>query len=75
MGLLRSDDEIRAEVERLYDATRASLASIWPAVQRVAVALLEGDKLDRDGIFDAIHRFDFYGPVLAVQRARGLLVR
>lgn len=71
---LRNANEVRAEVERHYDAARASLASIWPAVERVAQALLQRSELGREELFDALGRLDIYGPVLAVQIARGLRV-
>ena len=71
----RSDGEILEEIDRLYDAARESNASLWPAVERVAGALVECETLDRDGLFEAIDGYDIYGPVFAVQAKHGLLVR
>mgnify|MGYP001550881258 CR=1 FL=1 len=71
----RSDGEILGEINRLYDAARESLGSVWPAVQRVAGALAEAETLSRDEVFAAIGRDDIYGPVFAVQATYGLIAR
>jgi hypothetical protein len=72
MAELRTDGEIKREVDRFYDAARASLAAVWPAVRGVAGALLKHEELDRDGVFDAIGGVDIYAAVLRVQVAHGL---
>lgn len=71
-ALLRSRAEVQTEVARHYSAALASLSSIWPAVERVAEALLSRTQLDREQLFETIGGFDIYAPVLAVQRAQGL---
>jgi hypothetical protein len=63
--------EIRSEVERSYEIARESLAAVWPAVKRVARALLAHDEIDREGLGAAIGNLDIYSPVFAVQRAHG----
>jgi hypothetical protein len=70
-GLL-DDAEIASEIERFYAATRESLASVWPAVQAVAEALLKHEELDGDQVFEAIQGIDIFRPVLVVQEAHGL---
>ena len=70
-GLL-NDDETAFEIERFYEAARASLAAVWPAVQALGKALLKHEELDEDRIFEAIQGIDIYRPVLAVQEERGL---
>lgn len=72
MAALHTDDEIRREVDRFYDAARESLAAVWLSVRGVAHALLKHEELDRDGVFDAIGGGDIYGQVLRVQEAYGL---
>ena len=72
MMLPRSDDELSQAVNRLYDAARESLGCVWPAVGRVAAALLERESLDRDGVCDAIGDVDVLGAVFAIQDQRGL---
>lgn len=71
----RTDDEILLEINRLYDAARESLGSVWPAVQRVADALVKTETLSRDELFEAIGGDDTCSPVFAVQAAYGLLPR
>jgi ATP-dependent Zn protease len=73
MGAAETDDEIRREVDRLYEIARESLSAVWPAVEAVAKALLKHEELDRDGLDEAIAAADIYVPVVAVQRAHGLL--
>jgi hypothetical protein len=65
------EEELRRDVDRLYEVSRESIASVWPAVKRLANALLLHDELDRAGIESAIGDTDIYLPVLAVQRAHG----
>jgi ATP-dependent Zn protease len=71
----RTDDEILLEINRLYDAARESLGSVWPAVQRVASALVEAETLSREEMFAAIGRDDIYRPVFVVQARHGLPIR
>jgi hypothetical protein len=68
-----TDDALRAELDRHYEGAKASLAVVWPAVRRVAAALLAHDELDRAGVEAAVGDADLRTAVLAVQRARGLL--
>jgi hypothetical protein len=70
-GLL-DDGAIAFEIERFYEAARESLASVWPAMQAVADALLAHEELDCDQVFEAIQGIDVFGKVLAVQEAQGL---
>jgi hypothetical protein len=72
-GVRVVEDEIRAEVERLYEITRESLRAVWPAVKAVAQVLLAVEELDRDGFDAAIGDADIFTPVFAVQRAHGLM--
>ena len=72
VGADESDDEIRREVERLYEIARASLGAVWPVVEAVAGALLERGELDRDAFDDAVGDLDIVAPVARVQRAHGL---
>jgi len=67
------EDAIRREVDRLYDAARESLTSVWRVVDVVAKVLLESEEIDREGLDAAIGDADIYGPVQAVQRTHGLL--
>jgi hypothetical protein len=71
IAALRTNDELEREVDRFYDAARESLAAVWPAVRRVAEALLKVEELDRDGVFGAIGARDIYAAVLNVQEAHG----
>ena len=75
MGCPRTSDAIRAEFERFYVVAKESLSAVWPTVQALANALLKHKELDRNGVFQAIGRDDIYGPIFAVQKANGLLVR
>jgi hypothetical protein len=72
-GVREVDEEIRQEVERLYEIARKSLAAVWTAVDVLAKLLLETEELDREGVRGALGEFDVLMPVLAVQRAHGLL--
>src|SRR5258706_2218423 len=45
-ALFASDDALAREVDRLYDIARASLRAVWPAVTRLADALLENETLN-----------------------------
>jgi hypothetical protein len=72
MCLVDTDDDIKREVDRYYQVARESLAAVWRVVDRVTLALLEHDELDRRGLDDAIGDTDIYQPVFAVQQAHGL---
>ena len=72
-GVREIDEEIRREVERLYEIATKSLSAVWSAVDVLAKALIEAEELDRDGITGALGESDVFIPVLAVQRAHGLL--
>jgi hypothetical protein len=74
IAALRTDTEIRREVERLYDAAQKSLAAVWTSVRGVAYALLKHEVVDHDGVFEAIGGNDIYGQVLRVQEAHGLRI-
>lgn len=54
IAVLSTDEDITREVDRFYDATRRSLATVWPAVQAVARALLKHEERDTDGVFAAL---------------------
>jgi ATP-dependent Zn protease len=73
MNGLGITDDVRTEVDRLYEAARHSLAAVWSSVKAVADALLAHEELDRDGVDLAIGDDDIYKPVFAVQHARDLL--
>jgi hypothetical protein len=75
MGCPRTSDAIRTQFERFYVVARESLSAVWPTVQALANALLKHEELDRNGVFQAIGRDDICGPIFAVQKANGLLVR
>lgn len=72
MGCVMEVDSIRDEVERFYEASRASLEAVWPVVRSVAKALLKHEELDSDDLFEAMGESDIYMPVLAVQELHGL---
>jgi hypothetical protein len=71
-GLRPKQEELRRELDRFYDITRTSLAAIWPTVKTLAEALLVRGELDRDDIDAVIGDANLHGPVVAVQRAKGL---
>jgi ATP-dependent Zn protease len=68
-----TDAEIKREVDRFYEITHESLSVVWRAVVAVAKALLQHEELDRDAVEEAIGDVDLYVPVVAVQKAHGLL--
>ena len=72
-GVRPVEDELRREVDRLYEVARESLSAVWSAVKAVVEALLVHEEIDRDGINEAIGDADIYTPVFAVQHAHGLL--
>ena len=72
-GVREIEEEIRHEVERLYEIALKSLSAVWTAVDALAKLLLETEELDREGVRGALGEFDIFMPVLAVQRAHGLL--
>lgn len=49
-GVRTVEEDIRGEVDRLYEVARRSLSGSWPAVAAVAAALLDAGELDRAGI-------------------------
>ena len=69
VGTFENDDDIKREVERFYGATRESLSAVWPAVQRVAMALLEREELDRDVLDELLADSELFMPIFAVQSA------
>jgi ATP-dependent Zn protease len=71
-GSREVEDDIRSEVERLYEVARKSLRAVWPSVRAVAEALLEYEELDRAGLDRALGEADIFAPVLAVQNAHGV---
>jgi len=42
----RTNDELLAELDRLYDAARESLGCVWPAVQSARAAFLHPNRWD-----------------------------
>lgn len=72
-GVRVVEDDLRREVDRLYDVARESLSAVWSAVKSVAEALLVHEEIDRDGIDRAIGDINIYTPIFAIQRAHGLL--
>ncbi len=72
-GVREIEQEIRAEVERLYGVARESLRAVWPTVKNVANALLAREELDRSSLDEVLADVDIFMPVFAVQRAHGLL--
>jgi hypothetical protein len=72
MGVYEDDEDLKREVYRFYEIARASLAAVWSTVEGVAKVLLEHERLDRDGVDEALGDVDIYLPVFAVQRAYGL---
>jgi len=72
-GVREVEGEIRAEVERLYGVARESLGAVWPTVKVVASALHDREELDRAGLDDVLADADVFAPILAIQRAHGLL--
>jgi ATP-dependent Zn protease len=74
-GVREVEEEIRAEVERLYGVTRESLRAVWPTIKDVANALLIREELDRAGLDEVLAAEDIFAPVFRVQRRHGLLPR
>jgi ATP-dependent Zn protease len=72
-GVREVEDEIRSEVERLYEVAWESLRAVWPSVRAVAEALLEFEELDRASLDDALGNADIVATVFAIQNAHGLL--
>jgi len=48
IGADGTDQELRREVDQVYEATRDALDAEWPRVEAVAAALLERGELDRE---------------------------
>jgi hypothetical protein len=71
-GVREVEDEIRGEIERVYDAARDSLGTLWAAVDGLAVTLLKVEELDRDAlrrILGAFSRPAAGSPVLVGRHA------
>jgi hypothetical protein len=73
LGAGWTDDEIKLEVERLYEIARESLGGRVAAVKAIAKALLEHEELDRDGFDEAVGGLDLFTPVVRIQQAHGLI--
>ena len=73
-GVPEAEDDIRREVDRLYEIAWKSLSAVWPAVKCLATALLKHEELDRAGVEKALESFALFTKVLPVQRAHGLLL-
>ena len=71
-GAREIEDEVRSEIERLYEVSRESLRAVWPSTRAVAEALLEFEELDRASLDDALGNADIFAPVFAIQDAHGL---
>lgn len=72
-GVSWTDDDIRREVERLYDVARESIGAVWAAVKAVAEALLGHEEMDGETFDKTIADLDIYTPVIRIQHAHGLL--
>jgi hypothetical protein len=72
-GVRPVEEELRREVDQLYDVARESVSAVWPSVKALVEALLVHEEVDRAGVDRAIGDADVCGPVFAVQRAHGLL--
>ena len=72
MACALEPDAIRSEIDRFYEAARASLVAVWPIVRSVAAALLKHEELNRGQLFKAMDGLELYKPVFAVQEAHGL---
>jgi hypothetical protein len=71
-GVRAVPEEIRREVDRLYEVARESLSVIWPSAKALAVSLLTREEMDREAIDAVLGDVDIARPVLAVQLANGL---
>lgn len=71
-GVRPVPEELRVEVDRLYETTRESIVAVWPSVKAIAGALLAREELDEDSIESLLGGHDLSTPVLAIQRAHGL---
>jgi hypothetical protein len=72
-GARPEQEELRREVDALYEIARASVSAVWSSVTALAAALLRDEELDRDGVDGVLGDADIQSPVFAVQRAHGLL--
>ena len=68
-----NDDDIKREVEPFYGATRQSLSTVWPAVERVAQALREREEVDRDALDELLADSELFIPIFALQNAYGFM--
>jgi hypothetical protein len=46
---------------------------VWPAVEKVAMAVLERDELDRDALEELLADSELFMPIFAVQHAYGFM--
>lgn len=73
VGTYEDDDAVSREVDRYYEIARESLSVVWPAVKAIAKALLRDGEMDRRGFDGALGDVDLCTPIIAIQRAHGLL--
>jgi cell division protease FtsH len=73
VGAFENDDDIKRAIDRFYDATRESLSAVWPSVERVAMALLEREELDRDALDELLAESELFMPIFAIQNAYGFM--
>jgi len=55
-GVREVEGDIRREIDRLYEAARSSLSTRWPAVEAVALELLQAEELDALRIEQIVER-------------------
>lgn len=70
-----AEGDVERVIERFYELSRSSLASVWPAVDALAKMLLLDEELERETLVEALARYDLLGPVGEVQRAHAPAVR
>jgi ATP-dependent Zn protease len=68
-GVRPVEEDLRRELDRLYEIARESVSAVWPSVKALAEALLVREELDRAGIDEVIRGHDIYTPVLRIQHA------
>ncbi|HTB72349.1 MAG TPA: hypothetical protein VK762_03855 [Polyangiaceae bacterium] len=66
-GAREIEDEVRSEIERLYEVSRESLRAVWPSTRAVAEALLEREELDGASLDQVLGNADIFAPVFAIQ--------
>lgn len=74
LGVYEDDEAIKREVDRFYAIARESLSAVWPAVEAMAIALLEHEELDREDVEKVLEPFALFPSVLRLQQAHGLLL-